>query len=153
MAFRFSTGLRNGMLNATGLKEAMTNGVLRIYTGAQPATADTAASGSLLLEVTVNAGAFAHGSPTNGLNFDAPSSGIISKAVAEVWRGNGLTDGTAGWFRFCANPVDAGGSSTTLARIDGTCAKTGGDAILSTTAIVTGAPVTVDEFQITFSAG
>lgn len=148
MALRFSTGLRNGILNATGIKEALADGVIRIFTGAQPATADSAVSGTLLLEVTVNGGAFVHGTATNGLEFDAPADGVLSKAAAETWRGSGLATGTAGWFRFCANPVDSGGSSTTLARIDGSVARTGGDLNLSNISIVTGVPNTIDVFQI-----
>ena len=152
MAVRFSTGLRNAMLGSTGLDAALTNGVIYIYSGAQPATADSAIAGVLLGKVTVDAGAFAHGSPTNGLNFDSPVAGVIAKAAAENWQFNGVADGTAGWFRFAGNPNDDGTSSTTLSRIDGSIAKTGGDMTLSNTAIVTAAPNTVDVFQLTMAA-
>tara|TARA_R110002110_G_scaffold415835_1_gene657226 strand:+ start:41727 stop:42185 length:459 start_codon:yes stop_codon:yes gene_type:complete len=150
---RFSTGLRNGILNATGVKEAMADGVIRIYSGAQPASADTAPAGTLLLEVTVNGGAFAHGSAANGLEFDDPVNGVLSKAAAEVWRGNGLAAGVAGWFRFCANPADAGGASSTLARIDGSVGRTGADLNLSNTNVAVGVPTTVDVFQISMDQG
>lgn len=150
---RFSTGLRNGILNATGIKEAMADGVIRIYSGAQPASADNAVTGTLLLEVTVNGGAFAHGTATNGLEFDAPASGILAKAAAEAWRGTGLADGVAGWFRFCANPVDTGGSSTTLARIDGSVGRSAADLNLSNVNIETGVPNTIDVFSITLDQG
>lgn len=149
MALRFSTGLANAMLDSTGLRAAMNDGVIRIYTGAQPLSADDAVQGTLLMEVTVDGGTFVHGSPTNGLALDAAADKAISKAAAETWRGTGLANGTAGWFRFCANPVDSGGSSTTLARIDGTCAKTGGDMVMSSVTIVIGQPNTVDTFTIT----
>ena len=153
MAVRFSTGLRDKMLDPTtgaSLGEAMNDGILRIYTGAQPATADAAATGTLLLEVTQDSGAWTGGSPTNGLGFDAPVSGVLSKAAAETWSGNGVAAGTAGWARLYANPVDAGGSSTTLARIDMSVAVTGGDLNLSNTVIAVSAPHTIDAFQITF---
>jgi hypothetical protein len=150
---RFSTGLRNGFLNATGIKEAMADGIIRIYTGAQPITADSAAIGTLLVEVTVNAGAWAAGSPTNGLEFDAPVSGVLAKAAAEAWRGNGLAVGVAGWFRFYANPVDAGGASTTLARIDGSVGRSSADLNLSNTNIEVGVPNTIDVFQISVDQG
>lgn len=148
MALRFSTGLVQGILNATGIKEAMADGVIRIYSGAQPATPNLAVSGTLLLEVTKDGGAFVHGAATNGIEFDAPVSGVLSKAAGETWRGSGLVAGTAGWFRFCANPTDAGGASTSLARIDGSVGKTGADLNLSTTAIGVGVPTTIDVFQI-----
>jgi hypothetical protein len=150
---RFSTGLRNGILNSTGIKEAMADGVIRIYSGSQPISADNAVGGTLLLEITQNAGAFAHGSATNGLEFDVPSGGILTKAPLEAWRGNGLAPGVAGWFRFCANPTDNGGASTTLARIDGSVGRSAADLNLSNTNIETGVPSTIDVFQISIDQG
>ena len=144
MAIRFSTGLRNAALDSTGVRAAMASGVIRIYSGAQPVSADNAVQGTLLMEITVDGGAFNHGSPTNGLNFDAAVGALLSKAVGETWRGTGVADGTAGWFRFSGNPLDDGSASTTLARIDGIAAKTGGDLAVSNVTIVTGAPNTVD---------
>ena len=148
MALRFSTGLRNGALDSTGIRAALANGVIRIYSGAQPASADNAVQGTLLMTVSVDGGAFAHGSPTNGLNFDAAVGALMAKAVAETWKGTGLADGIAGWFRFSGNPSDSGALSTTLARIDGSVAKTGGDLAISNVNIVTSAPNTIDTFQI-----
>lgn len=152
MALQLSTGLRNGMLNSTGFTEAFNDGIIYIYSGPQPANADAATQGTLLLRITVNNGAWSAGSPTNGLGFDAPASGVISKAAAEVWRGLGVTDGTAGWFRLCGNAADAGSSSTTLPRLDGTVAISGGDMNLSSITIVTNAPTTIDTFQFTLPA-
>lgn len=153
MAIRFSTGLRQGMLNATGTLEAFTNGVLRIYSGVQPSDADSAITGTLLLEVTVDGLAFAHGVATNGLNFDVPVAGVLSKAAAEAWKGDGVAKGTAGWGRLSANPLDDGTVSTTLPRIDMSVAKTGGDLNVSNTGIAIGAPTTVDTFNITMFGG
>ena len=149
MALRFSTGLANAMLDSTGMRAKMANGIIYVYTGAQPTSADDAIQGTLLMKITKSSGAFVHGTATNGLNLDAAAAKVISKAAAETWSGVGLANGTAGWFRFCANPTDSGALSTTLARIDGTCAKTGGDCIMSSTSIVIGQPNTIDVFQIT----
>lgn len=151
MALRFSTGLVHGFMNATGIKEAMADGIIRVYSGAQPATADAAATGTLLCAYTVDGGAWSAGSPTNGLEFDAPADRVLSKAAAETWLGLGVATGTAGWFRFYANPTDAGGSSTTLARIDGSVGQGTGDLKLGSTSIVTGAPSTIDEFSISLT--
>lgn len=152
MALQLSTGLRNGMLNSTGFTEAFNDGIIYIYSGPQPTDADQAVQGTLLLRVTVNNGAWAAGSPTNGLGFDPPASGVITKAAAEVWRGLGIADGTAGWFRLCGNAADAGASSTTLPRLDGTVAVSGGDMNLASIAIVTNAPTTIDTFSFTLPA-
>lgn len=151
MAARYSTGLVNGTLDSTGIREAMANGKIKIFSGPQPASANAAEQGTLLLEVTEDAGAFVHGEPDNGLNFDAPVNRVLSKAADEVWRGLGIAPGTAGWFRFVANPSDNGMASTTLSRIDGTVgqAGSGADMIVSTVSVADGQPVTVDAFNLT----
>jgi hypothetical protein len=60
MTARFSTGLRN-FLNKQGcIDDALRNGWIEIYTGAQPATADAAATGTLLCTVSNNSGALTH---------------------------------------------------------------------------------------------
>ena len=99
-----------------------------------------------------DSGAFTHGTATNGINFDAPVSAVLSKAAAEVWSGLGVAAGTIGWFRFSGNPLDDGSSSTTLARIDGSCAKVGGDLEVSSTTVVIGQPNTIDGFELSMDA-
>jgi hypothetical protein len=153
MSVSFSTGLRNMMLKDTAFKEAFSKGIIYIYSGPQPANADAAVQGTLLGKITVGAGAFSFGSATNGLTFDDPVAGVISKAAAEAWQMVGLANGTAGWFRLMGNASDALGSSTTLARMDGSVATgAGGDLNLSSANIVTSAPTTVDVFQFTLPA-
>ena len=135
------------------LDEIFRNGVLRIYSGSQPASADAAETGTLLLEVTVSGGAFSGGSPTNGLNFngEAAASGLMTKESGETWQGTGAANGTAGWFRFYANAYTTG-ASTTARRFDGVCATSGGQLNMSSTAIVSGVVTTVDTFSITMPA-
>lgn len=152
MAVRFSTGLRNALLGSADFQTAFLNGVLRIYSGAQPATADAAVTGTLLIEITNGGGAFSHGSPTNGLQFDEPVSGVISKAAAQTWQGNGVAAGVAGWARLSGNPLDDGSSSTTLARMDMSVGKTGADLNLSNTTVAIGAPQTIDVFSLAMPA-
>ena len=150
----FSSGLKNQLLGA--IRGAVTttysleHGVIYVYSGSQPATADAAATGTTLLILTVSSGAFTPGNATNGLDFDAPSSGTMSKAAAETWSGVGLANGTAGWFRHYGNPTDAGGISSTLPRIDGRVATSGGELNLSSVNIVTGATVTVDTYTLSW---
>lgn len=150
---KFSTALKNQMLSA--IKGAVTaaasleHGVARLYTGSQPATADDAATGTLLVQFTVGSGAFTAGVATNGLDFDV-AAGVITKSSSEVWSGVGLADGTAGWIRFCGNAEDAGGVSTTLPRIDCRVSTSGAECNLSNLSIVTGATVTLDSFSAAF---
>jgi hypothetical protein len=57
MALRFSKGFRN-FVNETGsLKQALAGGKLLIYTGSQPADADSAIAGTLLVALTLASGA------------------------------------------------------------------------------------------------
>jgi hypothetical protein len=147
-----STALRNGMLNNTGMKEAFTNGWMQIFTGPQPASADAAVQGTLLGIVTKAAGAFTPGAATNGINFAAPSGGVVAKDT-DAWQMLGVAIGTAGYFRLCGNPADAGsGSDTTHMRMDGSIATSGGDLNLSNVNIVVNTPVTIDTFAFTLPA-
>ena len=98
MTLRISTGLATLLAGTTGFSGAMASGVIDIYSGTQPASADAAATGMLLGTVTLNAGAFTPGSTTNGLTFAAASAGTVSKSG--VWSFVGIAAGTAGWFRF-----------------------------------------------------
>jgi hypothetical protein len=83
MAERFSTTHANMLCEA--VRTAYANGVLAIYGGAsQPADADDAEAGTLLALITLSSGAFTGGVSTNGLNFDAASGGVLSKAAAET---------------------------------------------------------------------
>jgi len=158
MTVRLSTGARTKMANAFGVASGQGSagmfnaGVIYIYSGPQPLTADTAVSGTLLGIVTKDAGAFAFGASTNGLVFDAPAAGVISKAAADTWKFVGIAAGTAGWFRLMGNATDALGTSTTLPRLDGSIGTSGADLNLSNIAIVVGAPTTIDTFSYTIPA-
>jgi len=57
MTLRYSTGLRNHLAGGGSFKNAFHGGRIEIYTGTQPATADTAVAGTLLCTVTDNNGA------------------------------------------------------------------------------------------------
>ena len=146
MTMKLSTGLRTKMLNggATGgIKGALSGGKINIYSGPQPLSADTAATGTLL--ATVSAGGA-------GLTFDEAIAASISKAAAEDWEFTGLSNGTAGWFRFFPAGGDPSATSATEARIDGSIANAGGDMRVATVSIVTGAPNAVHIFKLTIPA-
>ena len=131
------------------LKDVMKDGNLKIYSGSQPANADTAFSGTLLCTITVGSGAVSANEFANGLEFDAPASGYVEKCSEEVWSGVAGVTGTAGWFRFYANATDAGGASTTLPRIDGSIGTSGADLNMSSTSIVATSTYTIDSFKLT----
>jgi len=134
------------------LKEVFMDGVIRIYSGSAPATADAAVSGTLLVEISVSSGTFVHGTAANGLEFGDSASGIIAKASAETWSGVASATGTAGYFRLLGNPTDNGALSTTLPRIQGSIGTSGADLNMTSTTITSGATYTIDTFQLTLPA-
>jgi hypothetical protein len=151
----YSTGLITKLFGeqgvesgANGLKGLMKNGVIRVYTGAQPTSADAATTGTLLGSVTKDGAAFTEGSAGNGLQLLAPSGRTVSKS-ADVWKYTGVAAGTMGWFRFQANAVDDDTSSTTLVRIDGSVGITSGDMRFTSVTSAIASSATIDTFVIT----
>jgi len=134
------------------LKDVFKDGVLRIYSGTQPSSADAAVTGTLLVEISLASGTWAAGTPTNGLRFGTAASGAISKDSG-VWSGVAAATGTAGWFRFIANPADAGALDTNVyARIDGSCGTSGASLNMASTSITAAQTVTIDTFTLTLPA-
>lgn len=149
---KLSTGLRNKLAGPSGFAETFEGGVMYIYSGPQPASADSAVSGTLLGVVTKDGAAFAFGAPENGLSFDAPVAGTVAKKAADTWKMIGLALGTAGWFRLMGNAPDNLAASNTLPRLDGTIGVSGADLNMSNIAIDVGVPSTCDIFQFTVPA-
>lgn len=122
MTVKIDATSRNDM--AVALATAMDTGTgagkLAIYTGSQPATAATAASGTKLLEFTCN-------DPM----FDA-ASGAITLDISPTLSTTGITDGTAGYARFVSQDGNR--------RIDG---AVGSEVTLSDTTVETGQTYTV----------
>lgn len=154
MAERFSTGLRNAILKASGtsLADTLADGIIDIYSGPQPADADTAESGTKLMRITLASGAFVSGVSTNGINLDVAALGVVAKAVAEVWSGVNLADGVMGWGRFYANTVVTG-ASTTAPRMDFAISTSGAEVDAGNTTVVTGGTSTISTFTVTQPAG
>jgi hypothetical protein len=106
-------------------------GYLRIYDGAQPATADTEVTTQVLLaELTF-------GSPA----FGAAVSGVIT-ANAITKDSSANASGTAAWFRCVA-------SDGTTKLMDGSVGTSGCDLNLNSVAISAGAEVSVTSFEHT----
>jgi len=139
------------LLNNHHFRGIFAGGILEIYSGTQPADGDTTESGTKLLRISVLSGAVVPGVVTNGLNFDAPSAGVLSKATGEIWSGVGLDTASAGWFRFYTNLYHTGAGATKV-RFDGSVSTSGAQLNLSSVAIVNGATTTIDTFTITLAA-
>jgi len=145
-----STFILASCYNGGSFAELFRNCVMRIYSGPQPASADAAETGTLLVEITIGAGAFSAGSPTNGLNFDPATvaAGILSKSASETWQGTASATGTAGWFRIYGNAYVTG-ASTTAVRVDGQCNTSGAQLNMSSLSVTASGTVTVDSFSVT----
>jgi len=136
------------------------NGTIKIFTGAQPGSADDAEGTGELCQITLASGSFIVPNPTgiqaNGINFGEVANAVLSKeldaaGVAEVWSGVNSDTGVAGWFRFYDN-VAVVGASTTAIRLDGACATSGAQMNLTSTSMVDGVTTTIDQVQLRIPA-
>src|SRR5262252_1926734 len=105
-------------------------GSIAIRSGAQPANANAAASGTLLVTLTFGATAFG----------PASSSGVATANA--ITAANAVAAGTASWFR-------AFKSDGTTAVFDGSVGTSAADLILSSVALTTGGNVAVSSLTYT----
>lgn len=134
--------------NGKALKELLTNGVLGLYSDSQPASSNDIENGSLLVLLTKDGGAFAGGSPTNGLNFEGISEGKLSKN-GDTWKGVGIAAGTIGWGRFFDNKYTIGASENAV-RFDGVAGVGTGEFKLSSSTVEVDLPIICQKLDITF---
>jgi hypothetical protein len=109
------------------------SGYLEIRTGTQPATTNTAASGTLLGTLVLSKPAF--GNATTASPSVATAAAITSDTTADA-------TGTAGWFRAY--------DSTGAAIIDGSISATGGggDMTLDSVSVVAGGTIAVTAWSV-----
>ena len=125
MTIRFNTAMRDVMV--TALTGAIGGYTLSIYTGSQPATANDAATGTKLVDITIN-------------GFNAPVNGSATLNTSMPNTGTAVAAGTAGWGRI------VGGAGE---RIDGTVGTSGTDFTINSTSITNGATVTLTAMTVT----
>jgi hypothetical protein len=114
---------------------------MRVYTGSQPADADSATSGTLLCTLT------AAGADNAPLTWATTATGGTITKGTESWSGTVLANGTAGWFRI--SPItDNGLATTTVERMDGSISTAGAEINLSNLLLEANAPVTVTQFSV-----
>ncbi len=120
---------------ADAVARFLDNGYLRIYSGTQPATADTALSGNTLLAELRFSATSAPAAVAGVLTFNAIASDMSADAT-----------GTATFFR----AFKADGTSVVM---DGTVGTSAADAIINATAISAGAQVDCSAMTFTVSKG
>lgn len=137
---KFSTGLRNHMLADGSYRSILDGGFLNIYSGTPPESADDAVPGGATLIVTLS-----DDGGIGGLTWsDTPVGGVITKTTGQVWKGTNGATATAAWFRFVEDG-DAGNSSTTAGRVQGTIAPANADMLVANPNLVD-----TEEFVLNF---
>jgi len=128
----YNTQLSTVFVNeqADSISTYFDGGFLEIYDGAQPATADTVATGNILVTLQFASPAFA-----------AAINGVIT---AHALTSNvAVNTGTASWFRTLK-------SDNTTVLLDGSIGSTSGfNLVLGTTAISTGSVISITSFTHT----
>jgi len=127
MAYRRAVATRDAVANAEG--DLLDGGTIQIRSGAQPATPDTAASGTLLGTLTFS-----------GTAFGAPSTGVVT-AAAIASDTNADASDTAGHARL----IDSGAAIHS----DATCGQGTGDFNFDNAVIVAGGTIAVSSLTLT----
>lgn len=137
MALRLNDDYRNTILN-NGYNNIQANTELRIYTGSQPASANDAASGTLLVAISLPATAFTNADPAGS---------PIQLTKTGTWSGTAVATGVAGYFRLIHMGNDL--------RLDGAVTATagGGELELDSTTIADGSTVSITQFDMIQPAG
>lgn len=78
MTIRLSTGLANNLAGPTGFAASFAGGVGDIYTGAQPANADAAPTGTLLGRISIASATYAPETPSSATLTLAGTSGSVN---------------------------------------------------------------------------
>lgn len=114
-------------------------GHIKIFTGAMPATCETADSGTLLSTLTLSVTAFAGSTDPGTTGLATATANAIASDT------NAAATGTAGYFR----AYDSAG----VCIVQGTVGTSAADMILNTTAIAAGATVAITSWTVTLPDG
>lgn len=137
MVTRLANATRSAMIAGIGARAdaGPGPGTVQIRTGGQPASAESAATGTLLGTLTLADPAF--GAPVNG----------VATANAVTGDPSGDAAGEAGWYRV----LDSTGATV----MDGSIstAGNGGDMIVASTAVYVGSAISITSWTVTQPAG
>jgi hypothetical protein len=125
---KIANATRSAQANALGA--LLDSGIIRVYSGSQPATADTAITDQTLL-VTLTFGETA---------FPAADDGVLTANA--ITSGTVVADGTAAWCRILR-------SDGTTVVMDGNVGTSGSNLNIATLSLSTGATVSASSFTHT----
>lgn len=139
---KLSTAVRVALAVGGSLKSTLDGGLIRIYSGSVPASADAAIGGATLLcEISAGGG----GTP---VTFESTAPlGVLKKSVSETWTGTNLADGTPTFFRYVLGGDD-GSASSSAPRFQGSAGVLGSDMYISSLPLVTGQPLAFSVFEL-----
>lgn len=124
---KLSTGLVNAIM-ATGSFRATLDGFeLRVYAGTEPATADDAIGGAVLIGKYANGGSPATFAAT-------ANDGVLTKNSTETLGGTSVAAGTMTFFRLVRS-TDDGSASTTAPRVQGQVGLVGTPVVVPNTVV------------------
>lgn len=135
MTLSFSAAARNALLAALAARvdAGSAPGYLQIRSGVRPANVDTAATGTLLVTITLADPAF-----------ETPAAGSMALDADPDLSGAPVATGTATWARVY--------DSTGVAVMDGSVGTAATDFVITSTSIATGQPVLLTTGTITTTA-
>lgn len=118
---KYSNGTRDAQQQGL-ITYAGTGAIIHLYDGTQPANANTAASGTLLVTMAISG------------SFGTDSNGTLT--LGSVTSGTAVASGTAGYFRITK-------SDDTTVVMDGSVGTSGADMNLNTTTVASGQTVSI----------
>lgn len=142
---RLSTGFRKRLLTSTGIIPTMQHGIIDVYTGYQPESADMAPTGTHVARITQGGLDFLPGRLSGGLAL-LYSDGVVRRHGS--WVLTGLADGKAGWFRWKTNSKDPNDFNSSRIRIDGSIGR---ELVLSNPDIETGSTQNIQDVKLFLS--
>lgn len=145
---RLSTGYKTRILGPTSFVDIFRFGVIRVYSGAAPLTANDAVTGTLLGSVTTDGITWLpNGAGGGGLLFEQIGEFVVRKQDQD-WMLIGAAAGTMAWFRLFAAAQDDGAASISAPRIDGTIGVggSGADLVVPSTTLSVSQTVPVQQF-------
>jgi hypothetical protein len=110
MSVRLSTAMLKSMASGPSIRETLANGYLNVYSGTQPADADTAPSGTLLVTFTLDGGTYT--APVQAIG-KVTISGTLSGSIDAITLGG--VDNTTGFDLLNSASVTHTGDHSTTA--------------------------------------